>query len=118
MKYGPSFYILGLISIAWCVPALSTADEAFVVLEYNSYAGSEGAMGDGYLVQPGDTLARIVARHYGRVADPQELFQQIVAQNPRAFVGGDPNRLLSGVVLNLSGSDSVSGNSRDEIYFF
>jgi len=52
------------------------------------------------------------------VADPQELFMQIVAQNPRAFVGGDPNRLLSGVVLNLSGSGSASGNSRDEIYFF
>ena len=118
MKFGQSLYILGLISTAWCVPVLSTADEAFVVLEYNSYAGSGGAMGDGYLVQPGDTLARIVSRHYGRVADPQELFMQIVAQNPRAFVGGDPNRLLSGVVLNLSGSGSASGNSRDEIYFF
>ena len=118
MKYGPSFYILGLISTAWCVPAISTADEAFVVLEFNSYAGSEVEMGDGYLVQPGDTLARIVSRHYGRVADPKELFMQIVAQNPRAFVGGDPNRLLSGVVLNLSGLGSTSGNSRDEIYFF
>ena len=118
MKYSPSFYILGLISTTWCVPALSTAEEAFVVLEYNSYAGSEGAMGDGYLVQPGDTLARIVARHYGRVADPHELFMQIVAQNPRAFVGGDPNRLLSGVLLNLTGPGSTSGNSQDEIYFF
>ena len=118
MKYGPSFYILGLISIAWCVPSLSTADEAFVVLQYNSYAGSEGTMGNGYLVQSGDTLARIVARHYGRVADPQEIFMQIVAQNPRAFVGGDPNRLLSGVLLNLTGPGSTSGNSQDEIYFF
>ena len=118
MKYGPSFYILGLISTAWCVPAISTADEAFVVFEYNSYAGSEGAMGNGYLVQPGDNLARIVARHYGSVADPQELFMQIVAQNPRAFVGGDPNRLLSGVLLNLTGPGSTSGNSQDEIYFF
>ena len=118
MKYGPTVYILGLISTTWCVPALSTADEAFVVLEYNSYAGSEGAIGDRYLVQTGDTLAGIVARYYGRVTDPQELFMQIVAQNPRAFVGGDPNRLLSGVVLNLSGSGSELGNSRDEIYFF
>ena len=110
--------MVGLVSTALCVPALSTADEAFVVLEYNSYVGSEGAMGEGYLVQPGDTLARIVARRYGRVADPHELFMQIVAQNPRAFVGGDPNRLLSGIVLNLSGSASALGYSRDEIYFF
>ena len=118
MKYGPSLYITGLISATLCLPVLSTADEAFVVLEYNSYAGSEGAIGDGYLVQPGDTLARIVARHYGAVADLQELFMDIVAQNPSAFVGGDPNRLRSGVVLNLSGSGGASGNGRDEIYFF
>ena len=118
MKYGPSLYIIGLISATLCLPVLSIADEAFVVLEYNSYAGSEGAIGDGYLVQTGDTLAGIVARYYGRVTDPQELFMQIVSQNPRAFVGGDPNRLLSGVVLNLSGSGSELGNSRDEIYFF
>ena len=118
MKYSPSLCMVGLVSTALCVPAISTADEAFVVFEYNSSASSGGATGDRYLVQPGDTLARIVVRHYGRVADQQELFQQIVAQNPRAFVGGDPNRLLSGVLLNLSGSGSTSGNSRDEIYFF
>jgi len=118
MKYGPSLYILGLISTAWCVPALSAADEAFVVLEYNSYVGSEGAIGDGYLVQPGDTLARIVARHYGAVADLQELFMDIVTQNPSAFIGGDPNRLRSGVVLILSGSGGATEDGRDEIYFF
>ena len=94
------------------------ADEAFVVIEYNSFTGFTRESSGGYLVQPGDTLARIVAQHYGHVADQQDIFQQIVAQNPRAFVGGDPNRLLSGVVLNLSGSGNTSGNSRDEIYFF
>lgn len=118
MKYVPSLCMVPLISTALCVPALSTADEAFVVLEYNADARSERVMDDGYLVQPGDTLARIVARHYGPVADPKKIFMQIVAQNPRAFVGGDPNRLLSGVLLNLSWSGSASGNSRDEIYFF
>jgi len=94
------------------------ADEAFVVIEYNSFTGFTRESSGGYLVQPGDTLVRIVAQHYGHVADQHDIFQQIVAQNPSAFVGGDPNRLLSGVVLNLSGSGSASGNSRDEIYFF
>jgi len=114
LQFLPAFcLILTLLS-----PRHLWADEAFVVLEYNSFTGSTGASSGSYLVQPGDTLARIVAQHYGHVADQQDIFQQIVAQNPRAFVGGDPNRLLSGVVLNLSGSGSVSGNSRDEIYFF
>jgi Tfp pilus assembly protein FimV len=114
IQFLPAFCLI----LTFLSPRHLWADEAFVVLEYNSFTGSTGAGSGGYLVQPGDTLARIVAQHYGHVADQQDIFQQIVAQNPRAFVGGDPNRLLSGVVLNLSGSGSVSGNSRDEIYFF
>ena len=99
-------------------PQPLSADEPFVILEYNSSAGSRGAHSERYLVQPGDTLARIVSQHYGNVANPQDLFRQIVAENPMAFVGGNPNRLLSGMRLNLSASGSTSGSRRDEIYFF
>ena len=94
------------------------ADEAFVVLEHNSTAILRSGSRSDYLVQPGDTLARIVSQHYGYVPNQQDVFRQIVEQNPRAFVGGNPNRLLSGVRLNLSGSGSASGNISDEIYFF
>ena len=94
------------------------AEEAFVILEYNPSAILRGTNSGSYLVQPGDTLARIVAQHYGYVPNQQDLFSQIVAQNPHAFVGGNPNRLLSGVTINLSGADLGSGNGDDEIYFF
>ena len=94
------------------------ADEAFVVLEYSSHALSTGSNSDGYVVKPGDTLARIVAQQFGHVADPQDLYGQIVALNPRAFVDGNPNKLLSGVTLNFSGAGAIMRNSRDEIFFF
>ena len=108
---------VGLISTLFSTQLL-LADEAFVVLEYNSSASLRSGSSGGYLVQPGDTLARIVSQHYGYVPNQQDVFRQIVEQNPRAFVGGNPNRLLSGVTLNLSGSGSASGNISDEIYFF
>ena len=94
------------------------ADEAFVVLEYNSSTSLRSGSRGGYLVQPGDTLAGIIEQHYGYVPNQKELFRQIVEQNPRAFVGGNPNRLLSGMTLSLSGARSASENNRDEIYFF
>ena len=94
------------------------ADEAFVVLEYHLNALTTGSNSGSYVVQPGDTLARIVKQHYGDVANPQDLYGQIVALNPRAFVGGNPNKLLSGVTLSLSGSQVIIRNRRDEIFFF
>ena len=53
MKYGPSLYILGLISTAWCVPVFSTADEAFVVLNIIHMLVLKRAMGEGYPCNPG-----------------------------------------------------------------
>ena len=95
-----------------------SADEAFVVLEYRSM--QHGSIGtDGYYrVQRGDTLAKIVARHYDNPENRDELFLMIVAANPRAFVGSNPDHLLSGSVLNIPSFGSSSGGQRDDIYFF
>ena len=117
MKYFQYLFALTLVSTLIC-PTTLLADEAFVVLEYHSSTNSRGTNSESYLVQPGDTLAGIVGQHYGHVPNQQELFRQIVEQNPRAFLGGNPNRLLSGVTLSLSGAGSASENNRDEIYFF
>ena len=108
---------LGVI-YTFAVPQLLLADEAFVVLEYSSQAFSTGANNGGYVVQPGDTLAHVVAQHFGNVENPQDLYREIVALNPRAFVGDNPNKLLSGVTLNLSGAGVIQRNSRDEIFFY
>ena len=55
---------VGIISTLLSAQLL-LADEAFVVLEYNSSAILRSGSSGGYLVQPGDTLARIVSQHYG-----------------------------------------------------
>ena len=94
------------------------ADEAFVVLEYRSMQHGSSESGGYYRVQPGDTLAKIVAEHYNQTSNRDELFRDIVTANPRAFVGSDPDRLLSGSVLKIPSSRSSSGGRRDEIYFF
>ena len=117
MKY---FWRLSALGIIFMIlsPRPFSADEAFVVLEYNSAANSRDSNSERYLVKPGDTLGRIVDQHYGYTPNQQELFRQIIVQNPHAFVEGNPNKLLSGMKLNLPGALSVSGNSSDEIYFF
>ena len=113
MKYPKLFLI-----VAALVAGSAIADEGFVVLEYRSMQQVSGGTGGYYRVQPGDTLAKIVALHYEQTGNRNELFRQIVSENPRAFVGSDPDRLLSGSILNVPGSEAFSGNRRDDIYFF
>ncbi|MAT88139.1 MAG: hypothetical protein CL532_06285 [Aestuariivita sp.] len=111
-----SFKILSLATALSA--ATAAADEGFVVLEYRSMQYGSTGVGGYYRVQPGDTLAKIVALHYNQSGNRIDLFNQIVSQNPRAFVGADPNRLLSGSILNIPGFENSSGNRRDDIYFF
>ncbi len=53
-------------------------------------------------VQPGQTLHNIVRRLYPeRSKDWEKLEQQIVRENPHAFIGGDATKLKAGVRLDL-----------------
>ena len=51
-----------------------------------------------YVVQAGDTLGGIVNMLYGNssILKREAIFQALVIKNPRAFVRGNPNRLLAG----------------------
>ena len=110
-----SINLLLVVLVASAAPAI--AQEPFVVLEYRS--GNSAAGGASmHRVRRGETLAMIVAKYYGRSAVGRQMFEQIVQSNPRAFVGANPNRLLSGVVLRLPGSDTGGGGRGDDIYFF
>ena len=113
MKYLKHLFFVTAISTG---PAIS--DEGFVVLEYRSMEHSSNSKSAYYRVQPGDTLAKIVAKLYDLKVNRDELFQQIVAENPRAFVRSDPDHLLSGSVLHMPSNGTSSGNRRDDIYFF
>jgi Tfp pilus assembly protein FimV len=113
MKYLKLFFLAAVLSAD-----NAGADEGFVVLEYRSTQHGSSGNGVYYRVQPGDTLAKIVAQHYDQGGNRDELFRQIISTNPRAFIGSDPDRLLSGSVLNMPSFGASSGNRRDDIYFF
>lgn len=60
------------------------------------------AGGQSYRVQVGDTLSKIA----GRMADKagrsrEQLIALLLANNPRAFIAGDPHRLMAGARLYL-----------------
>ena len=96
--------------------ASAGASEPFVVLQNrsdNGYASS----GD-YKVRRGDTLAKIVAKFYPNITDRTNLFQQIVSDNPHAFLRMNPNMLLAGKVLKMPAIGGVVLDRSDDIYFF
>jgi len=91
-----------------------------------SFGKSQGHSDKGTLVTVarGDTLAKILAR-YPELMPPTrpEIFKAVVAMNPQAFIGGNPNRLITGAQLQLpeaeelhavaSGRSAHKGGSKD-----
>lgn len=62
------------------------------------------AMPQGHMVltKKGDTLAKILAANMGpHPYNPKAVHQAVAAMNPQAFHKGNPNRLISGVMLRL-----------------
>ena len=113
MRYLKQLFFVAAIATGPAIP-----DEGFVVLEYRSMQHGSISGDVYYRVQPGDTLAKIVSRHYDQSTNLDELFRQIVSENPKAFVRSDPDHLLSGSVLRMPRHRASSGNRRDDIYFF
>jgi pilus assembly protein FimV len=60
----------------------------------------------------GDTLSAIVAEAYPDAArDAERIARVVVARNPRAFVGGDPNRVMLGATLDLPSLASLRSDT-------
>lgn len=59
------------------------------------------SQGEVYRVRNGDTLWDIAAALDSNRANRWRLMDQIVAANPRAFINGNPDRLISGAELQL-----------------
>ena len=95
-------------------PAYAT--EPFVVLQNNSDSGY--ASSGNYKVRRGATLAKIVAQFYPNVTGRAALFQQIVSDNPHAFLRMNPNMLLAGKVLKMPAMGGMVLDRGDDIYFF
>lgn len=71
--------------------------------------GDDGGLASGngeYRVRSGDTLWRIASHSRPSGVSVQQMMNAILRDNPRAFIGGDMNRILAGAVLRLpQGSD-------------
>lgn len=86
-------------------PALSTRSKPTV------HNRAEFA-GDTWRVQPGDTLSHIVSQlKPGLGKSAAVLQQQLLQRNPRAFINGDPNRILAGAVLQLPSLDAMQASA-------
>jgi|tagenome__1003787_1003787.scaffolds.fasta_scaffold20948627_1 LysM repeat protein len=82
------------------VPAFAPAVPAAQPAAAPAPAQPGAAPAGSYTVQPGDTLGRIAAAH-------GEPWQGLYARNV-AVVGGDPNRIVPGMVLALSGPQQAA----------
>jgi len=92
------------------------AQEPFVLLCTTDCAGT-GAPSRHYTIAPGENLLGILRQYRYRATGLQSVVAQVVQDNPRAFLGGDPNRMVAGQTLILP--DIVGGpTAPDSIYVF
>ena len=107
----PSLAMLGLLAAgaAQAQPMPDTAQALRTLMGPSKQPGTgmapeAAAMPQGHmaLTKKGDTLAKILAANFGpHPYNPKAVHQAIAAMNPQAFVRGNPNRLIAGVMLRL-----------------
>jgi pilus assembly protein FimV len=61
-----------------------------------------------YVVQPGDTLARIAGRAQSPGISLDQMLVALYRSNPQAFVGNNMNRLRSGAVLSIPSAEAAN----------
>lgn len=106
----PARWVL-LVAVAWaCVPRAAGAAEPEVSRTRASEEYSEG-----YVVRAGDTLDALIIRNHAALGnDLAAARRELVAANPRAFVNGDPNRLVEGARLKLPAAASAPAKPGEE----
>ena len=107
----PSLALVGLLAAAaaQAQPMPDTAQALRTLMGPSKQPGTgmapeAAAMPQGHMVltKKGDTLAKILAANFGpHPYNPKAVHQAIAAMNPQAFVRGNPNRLIAGVMLRL-----------------
>ena len=72
--------------------------------------GHADGKGNQVTVVKGDTLAKILARVPDLMPPTRpQVFKAVVALNPHAFIGGNPNRLIAGAQLQLPEAEELHG---------
>ncbi|MDH0863790.1 FimV/HubP family polar landmark protein, partial [Mitsuaria sp. GD03876] len=70
--------------------------------------------GSEYTVKPGDTLSRIASRTQPSGVSLDQMLVGLYRSNPDAFINSNMNRLKSGAVLSVPGSDAVQSITPQE----
>ena len=102
-------------------PAQRTAPAQAAAPRTGSPAISPAPSGDGkqVTVQAGDTAGKIAAAHKPANVSLDQMLVALLRANPDAFIGGNINRLKSGVVVDVPSSEEVglvpSGEARQTI---
>ncbi|ANH67173.1 hypothetical protein ABE85_05580 [Mitsuaria sp. 7] len=77
-------------------------------------AAAPATPGSEYTVQPGDTLSRIAGRTQPSGVSLDQMLVGLYRSNPDAFISQNMNRLKSGAVLSVPGSESVQSITPQE----
>lgn len=98
------------------LPQTAKAQEPFVLLCTTDCFGTV-APSQHHIIAPGENLLSILRQYRYGSTDLQSVVAQVVQDNPRAFLRGDPDRMLAGQTLILP--DIVGGPTvPDDIYLF
>jgi pilus assembly protein FimV len=73
-----------------------------------------GVGADQYAVRPGDTLSRIAGRMTKPGVSLDQMLVALYRGNPQAFLDNNMNKLRSGVVLSVPGTEAVKSLSSEE----
>jgi len=94
--------VIGAAPTTSTVPVAPESSGSTTADTTKSTAGSaRAAAGEQYVVQPGDTLARIAGRAQTPGISLDQIIVTLYRSNPQAFVGNNMNRLRSGAVLSI-----------------
>ena len=90
------------------LPAVRTAPVAKTAPAQVSPAPKVPASGQQLAVRPGDTAGKIAAQNKPASISLDQMLVALLRSNPDAFIGGNINRIKSGVVLDIPGADQAA----------
>jgi Tfp pilus assembly protein FimV len=99
------------------MPNPTLAQEPWVSLYTTNSPESMQGQDMQHVIARGETLLGVLRSRYNETAHMQQLIRQVVADNPRAFRGGSPDRMIAGQTLTLPAAHQ-GPTTADDIYLF
>jgi len=109
-------HIIRCVLALFLLPGFAKAQEPWVLLCYADCSETTASVKQ-HVIVPGENLLGILRQYQYGSTGLQNMIEQVVQANPRAFQRGDPDRMMAGQTLILpyaSGLPVVP----DDIYLF